>query len=410
VLCWEQPATPYVRAIITAAADAHRLGVQAPLSEELLSAAMFGYLRPRDRVTPAADWLKEALPHVRRPRHGDVSVLSPVDDGRAGTFAGYAIADYLAQHLRRERRSAPIPHEAWESLVTRLSRPSDLRRVADGATARLRYRYAEKALGRLVREFGDGPAAMELAELCARQDRFAAASETLLHRLSVAPRDERAGRQHSRIQEVWQWAEEIRPRARAGDPEAGERLREIFADGGRTYGLRRRAERGEVAAEERLVECLVDRGCLREIRDRADRGEQFAAEALADLYAAWGDVEQLQARAEAGDRAAELRLSKVIAAAADGRGPETELAELRAALDAGAPEAAGQLCALLFELRDRDELWREMEAGTSGAADRLIALYTATDFMTPEQLTRFRAFGLEADGQLAGPDDFMTLR
>jgi hypothetical protein len=410
VLCWEQPATPYVRAIITAAADAHRLGVQSPLSKELLGAAMFGYLRPRDRVTTEDIWLAEALPHVTRPRHGDVSVLSPVDNGRAGTFAGYTIADYLAQHLRRERRADQIPHEAWEALVTRLSRPSDLRRVADGATARMRYRYAEMALDRLVREFGDGLAASELADLLARQDRFEDALDALRHRLSVAPRDDRAGKQHSRIQEVWQWAEQIRPRAGAGDPEARDLLREIFADGGLSYGLRLRAERGDVSAEERLVERLADQGCLREIRERADRGEQFAAEALADLYVAWGDVELLAARAEAGDRAAELRLSKVNAAAADGRGPDAQLAELRTALDAGAPEAAGQLCALLFELRDRDELWHEMQAGTSGAADRLLALYTATDFMTPEQLTRIRAFGLEADGQLAGPDDFMTLR
>jgi hypothetical protein len=50
-----------------------------------------------------------------------------------------------------------------------------------------------------------------------------------------------------------------------------------------------------------------------------------------------------------------------------------EITELRAAVDEGQAEAALQLCTLLFELRDEKRLRAELEAGTAGAADRLIA-------------------------------------
>ncbi|GIE07043.1 hypothetical protein Adu01nite_83930 [Paractinoplanes durhamensis] len=395
VMCWEQPANPYVKAIIAAAADAHRLGVQSPLSEELLADAMFGYLKPRDRVRPAAQWLAAALPHATRPTHGDVSPLYPVDDGRAGTLAGYTIADYLAQHVRRRRRSEPLPHKAWLALVTHLQRPEDLRRVANGAIARLRYCYAEPALTRLAAEFGDGRAAAELADLLVRQDRLKQAVEVLRHQVAADPQDTLAGQKLSDIQRLWQRVEQMRLPARRRARGLPDEVAEILADGGVGDELRRQAAAGNAMAAERLVELLADRGCLRELRERADHGERRAAEALADLYAAWGDVHQLQARADAGDRDAELRLSKTHLAQARHEGAKYQIGELRAAADEGRAEAALQLCTLLFELRDADSLRAELDAGTTGAADRLIALYTAQDHRS---LIQVRAFGLDADG------------
>ena len=410
VLCWEQAPNPYAKAMITAAADAHRLGVQSPLSEDLLVGAMFGYLRTAQRVKPKEDWLAAALPHATRPLHGDVSALSPVDDGRDGTLAGYTVADYLAQYLSRRRRTECVPHEAWQALVTRIGRPAELRRLADSALARLRYRYAELALERLVGEFGDGGAATELAQLLIRQDRFERAVEVLRRQLAVDRRDRTVGRHLSRTQELWQRVEEIRPAAEAGDPAAGERLIEILADGGVCDGLRIRADDGDALAADQLVDRLVERGCLRELRERADRGNRYAAEALADLYVARGEVDLLQARAIEGDRAAELRWTKVYAAGIRSAGTGSEVAELRATAG-GDPEAARQLCTLLFELRDENGLRTELEAGTYGAADRLIALYTAEESMPPQQLAHLRAFGLSADGKAITPDsEPMTLR
>lgn len=410
VLSWEQAPNPYAKAMITAAADAHRLGVQSPLSEDLLAGAMFGYLRTAQRVRPKEAWLAAALPYATRPLHGDVSALSPVDDGRAGTLAGYTVADYLAQHLRRHRRTEGVPHEAWQALVTRIDRSADLRRLADSATTRLRYCYAELALGRLVDEFGDGAAAIELAQLLIRQDRFERAVDVLRGQLAVDPRDRVVGGHLFRSQDLWQRVEEIRPVAAAGNPAVRERLADILADGGVCDDLRVRADRGDTLAAEELVDQLTERGCLRELRERADRGHVYAAEALADLYVAWGEVDLLQARALGGDQAAELRLSKVHAAGIRSAGAESEVAELRATAG-GNPEAARQLCTLLFELRDENGLRTELEAGTYGAADRLIALYTAQESMPPEQLAHLRAFGLSADGKPITPySDTTTFR
>ncbi|AQZ63733.1 unnamed protein product [[Actinomadura] parvosata subsp. kistnae] len=405
VMCWEQPATPYAKAIITVAADGHRLGVHAPLSTELLTDAMFGYLKPAQRVRPAEMWLAEALPHATGPLPGAVAALSPVDGGVAGTLGGYTIADYLAQHLRRVRRTACVPHEAWRAFIRHLHRPADLRRLADAATARLRYRYAEPALERLAGEFGDGGAAMELAELLIRQDRFDRAMDVLRRRLAADPRDWEVGRMWSRTQELWQRAEAIRPAADAGDPVARERLAEILVDCGISDDLRMREGQGDLTAGERLVERLADRGCVPELRRRADQGQEFAAAALADLYLAWGEMDLLRIRAEAGDEPARLRLSKRRAADADGGDAAAELAELRAAVDDGKPEAAQQLCALLFALRDEKGLTDELNAGTQGAADRLLALYTATERHPPEEMARLRSFGLNADGSaMTGPE------
>jgi hypothetical protein len=396
VMCWEQPANPYAKAMLTAAADAHRLGVQAPLSTALLADAMFGYLKPHQRVRSAHHWLSEALPQTTRAVHGDVSPLYPVDDGRAGTLAGYTIADYLAQHVRRERRSAPVPHECWAALVTHLRRPEDLRRLAGSAVARLRYRYAEAALTRLADEFGDGRAAAELADLLVRQDRLGHAVEVLRRQLDARPKDRLIGQKLPHVQRLWERVDEIR---RNGTPAE---VAEILSDGGVCDELRQEADAGQAIAAERLVDLLADRGCLREVEQRADRGERRAAEALADMYAAWGEADLLRARAEAGDTAAELRLSKVHRVFARHEGARYQIGELRAAVDEGRAEAAMELCTLLFELRDEASLRAELDAGTLGARERLIALYTAVEHRS---LIQLRAFGLDADG-----NPFTTVR
>jgi hypothetical protein len=402
VMSWEQPVNAYAKAMITAAADAHRLGVQSPLSGELLAEAMFGYLRPHERVQSADHWLASAVPNVADPKQDGVSPLYPVDAGRAGTLAGYTIADYLAQHVRRERRSEPVPKAAWEALVTRLRRPDDLRRVAASAIARLRLRYAESALTRLAEEFEDDKAAIELADLLVRQDRFDRATEILRARIETDSPDLVVTRRHLDLQQLRRRVQEIRPPAGARARGMPRELAEILFDGGLSDGLRREAAGGSAIAAERLVEVLADRGCVRELRERADDGDPRAAEALADLYSAWGEVRALRERADAGDAAARLRLSKLQRARSRRPDARYQIEQLRAEVDEGRGEAAIQLCGLLFELRDEAALREELDAGTAGAAERLIALYTAQEHRS---LISLRAFGLEADGQFVTPEN-----
>lgn len=410
VMRWEQPPDPYTGAMITAAADAHRLGVQSPLTQRTLGEAMLGYLSPADRVEPQETWLPTALRHARQRLYGDVSALVPVDDGRTGKLVGYTVADYLAQHLRRHRRHAPVPDSAWRALITRAENPADLRRIANAATARLRHRYAEPALERLAREFGNGAAATELADLLCGQGRFERAIGILSGHLAANPRDRFTEDHLVRTHGLRRRVEAIQPAADAGDPAARERIADILADGGVCDDLRTRAATGDVLAAERLVERLVERGCRRELAERADRGDEFAAEALADLYAAWGEVGLLEERAAAGDRAAELRLSKI--EITDPESAAAEVAALRAGADAGRSDDARQLCTRLFELRDEHELWQETQAGTLGAASRLIALYTAEESVPPERVARLRTFGLDADGHdhVPTPPDLIPRR
>lgn len=401
VMSWEQPVNPYAKAMISAVADAHRLGVQSPLSKELLADAMFGYLRPWERVSTAEHWLAEALPHVAAPRSDGVSPLYASDDGRPGTLAGYTIADYLAQHVRRVWRSRPVPKESWRALVTHLRTPDDLRRVAASAMVRLRYRYAETALARLAEEFGDDRAALELADLLVRQDRFDRATRILLGRMEPATPDLMISRKHHSVQELRHRVEEVRPPAGTSSRGVPAEVAEILADGGVTDQLREVARGGSAIAAERLVELLAERGCVRELRDRADNGDRRAGEALADLYAAWEDVEPLRERADAGDEAARRRLKKLRREQGRRTDARFQIEQLRAQVDEGQSGSAIQLCGLLFELRDERALREELDAGTTGAAERLIALYTAQEHRS---LSTLRAFGLEADGQFTTPE------
>ena len=400
VMCWEQSANVYAHAIITAAADAHRLGVLSPLKEELLADAMFGYLPRHLRHRSVEYQLTQALPVVTEPLHGDVSALLRLDDGRAGTVAGYTIADYLAQHVRRRRRTEPIPHEAWYALVTRLRRPEDLRRLAAAATARLRYHYAEGALTRLVAEFADGRAAVELADLLVRQDRLGDARQVLGDRVAAFPEDELAVTKLAQVHKLRRRVDEVRPPGRGRAREIPGVVAEILADGGVSDLLHQEAAAGDAIAGDRLVEVLMERGCLREIRRRAEQGESRAAEALADLYAGWGEVDLLRERAAAGDRAAGLRLTKLDRDDVRRDGADYQIDVLRKAVEEGDLEAPGKLCSRLFDRRDEAGLRAELDAGTDGAAERLLALFTAREHPT---LIRLRAFGLAADGELFTP-------
>jgi len=285
--------------------------------------------------------------------------------------------------------------------VTHLRQPQDLRRLATSALARLRYCYAEPALTRLVEKFDDGRAAAELVDLLVRQDRLEEAVDILHRQVRADPHDRTAVRKLSHVQALWQRVDEVRSPSGRRPRELPAAVAEILADGGVCDELRREAEAGGAIAAERLIERLAERGCLREIRDRAERGEVRAAEALADLYLAWGEVDLLRERADAGDRAAGLRLAKIHRLPARRADAAYEIAELRAAVDEGRPEAPLQLCTLLFELRDEKNLKAELNAGTSGAAERLIALYTAQEHRS---LIRLRAYGLDADGQLVTPE------
>jgi nucleoside phosphorylase len=412
ILRWKQ-APEQARAVITAAADAHRLGVRGPLSRDLLEDAVYGYLPAAQRVVPAASWLDSALEYATSKVNGAIAALSEVDGGRPGTLGGYAVADYLAQYTRGVRRTERPPDTIWHALVKHLDTDStldELRRIAASAKARLRYCYAEQALTRLAGR-GDTAATIELADTLIRQGRIEEAIQRIERCLGEQPRDAKLTAKLEKAVRIRDRADELRHAAAGGDLRATERLGEMLADLGRADELRARAGRDSVAADD-LAELLADRGCLHELAERADAGHRFAADLLADLLAAQGRVELLRQRAEAGDKAANRRLAKFLAAGERDACPATahpdavraQVAALRTAADAGDEPAADQLTALLFELRDEAELRAEVDAGTHLASDRLLALLTSERPAGDRDVYRLRAFGLSPDGSLFDPD------
>ena len=178
---WEQ-ASPYARAVITAAVDARRLGITTPLPDDLLADAVPGYLTPAQRATAPDDWLRGALADAATPLHGAASALTPVAGEKLmGRTVGYIAADYLLQHGRRVRRTACPPLTLWESCLTHLVDAGDLLSVGEAACDRCLLDLAE----RFYRAANSAPEAVEmLSELLSEQGRYPEAEQILRAALS----------------------------------------------------------------------------------------------------------------------------------------------------------------------------------------------------------------------------------
>ncbi|WP_092545423.1 hypothetical protein [Actinoplanes derwentensis] len=389
-----QLAPAYARSVINFAADARRLGIRTPIPRDCFVEAVGGYLTPTQRVNRPSWWLDEALAFGEEEVRGGVSTLAPADEGGAGHRTGHVVADYVAQHIRRDK--CP-PQSAWNALIATAGNPDDLRRLALAANTRMRYCHEEHALRRLYDRHGEGVA--ELADLLFRSGRDQEAIMLLSQHVLDDPED---GSATALLEDITALAPRIgalRAASAVGDRRAARHLAELFADNGEADWLRTRANGGNKQSEKYLAELLADRGAVAELRERADLGKKPAACALAELLAAHAQEAQLRKRANAGDRAAHRQLKKLLAsgAATDGTAIQAQVSDLRRRIADGDEDAGRQLTTLLFELRNEDELRREVDAGTFQAAERLVALLNARE-NDPVGVDRLRAHGLTADG------------
>jgi hypothetical protein len=353
-------ANPYAWAVLTAALDVARLGARAPLSADLLRAAAPGYCTSGQQAGAPENWFEQALAYATGKLHGAAAALSPAGVGMA-QIAGYSAADYLIQHVGRERRDERVPASTWDAILSYIRDPADAARLADSARIWLLYRYAI-SLYRHAADAGDEYAAYRLADLLAargdldglraRADAGHGASALLLADL-LAERGDVDG---------------LRARADAGDKASALVLVTRLAERGDVDGLRARAEAGDGSAASHLAGLLAARGDLAGLRARADAGDEHAASLLpAAKLAERGDLDGLRARAEAGDKASALVLVTRLAERGDVDG-------LRARADAGDGNAAWRLAGLLAERGDVDGLRARAEAGDGGAASRLARL------------------------------------
>ena len=250
-------ADPYAHAVITAAIDATRSGIRAPLTISLLEEAATGYLTDRQRAEASTGWFHAALDYSTKHGKGTTAPLLPHPGATLGEINGYTVSDYLNQYASRERRSARVPASTWDAAIGNISDPADAARLAASANNRLLYRYATP-LYRLAADVGDQHAALGLADLLARRGDL----------------------------------DELRTRADAGDDYAAMLLVRL---------LRTRADNGDGHAAGQLADLLAEHGDLDELRARAaplaEHGDLDELRARAAPLAEHGDLDELRARA-----------------------------------------------------------------------------------------------------------------
>ncbi|WP_147252464.1 hypothetical protein [Micromonospora endolithica] len=426
---WEQAANPYGQAVISAAVDARRLGVGAPLTRELLADAVPGYLTSAQRATAANDWLDHALDYATTVLRGAASALRPVDDGTMGGISGYIAADYLLHRGRRTRRTLCPPASAWQALVDHIDDHDVLAQLEANADGRMLYRYTRPILQRLADAGNRG------AEIQIRIDRG-----DLEGAIAEAREWDLEGEPDASDFLIWALknrgyidaaASELRTRNHWG---SRFEIVALLSNNDRLDELKELAEAGDEYAARRLAFQLARRGrpeeALALVRPQADATppNAWAAAWVVECLALLDRLDELQRRADAGDEYAELRLLArrghldelrvrvaageayegiILTALLDLGHVDDALAELQRHIEenydnGGDIDPAEQLAELLATHGLLDELKDELCAGNRCAGKWLANLLT--DHGQVEQANQLRRFGLNPDRTIAGPD------
>ena len=403
---WEQSPDPYANAVITAAADARRLGVRHPLPRAFFTDAVPGYLTPARRATAARDWLDTALAYALTPLHGATATLLPAPAG-LGAVAGYQVADYLLQHARRSRRAAVPPTTWWRALGEHCDDKGDLSRLAQAAMARARFECVE-LLYRRRGDDGDAEAASAVAEVLARKGWIDEAiqvlgnpavvrvpfvsrrlTELLLEQDRVAeavsllwPHDDgqdgRPWHDADKLSELLIKLDRaddavalLRSRADAGDRDCAERLATLLGRLGRTDEaiavLREHTDRPYLKL--RLARALEKSGNVDEaveVLQTCAAVWEGCAEVLVNMLAEHGRVDELRSLSVRGNDLATWKLADLFA-------EQGRAQELAALVDAHGHDAMfsfavrGWLADVLTDQDDVDELRRRADAGDERA-------------------------------------------
>ncbi|MBF9129159.1 hypothetical protein I0C86_09240 [Plantactinospora sp. S1510] len=166
---WENAPTSEAAAVITAAADARRMGIHRAVPAPLLRDATSGYLSAAERATLAPDWFDTALRYATQRLHGATSALSALADP-SGRVVGYGVADYLVQRGAHTRRAAVPPDSFWRACAAHVDDPSELFRLGMAAEQRGLVQTAEELWRRACRA-GDANARDQLVRLLCDEGR-----------------------------------------------------------------------------------------------------------------------------------------------------------------------------------------------------------------------------------------------
>jgi pentatricopeptide repeat protein len=129
-------ASPFAKAVLTAAMDARRLGYTGLLPDDFLHAAAAGYLDEERRAEAADDWFRRALHDCTKKVKGVVAPLTPVRISPGiGEADGYRFADFLDQRGREILRERAVPALVWDALDL-VAAPADRAALAREAARR----------------------------------------------------------------------------------------------------------------------------------------------------------------------------------------------------------------------------------------------------------------------------------
>ncbi len=140
---------PAGAALLTAAIDIRRLGIRQPLTSKMLQTIIPFYLNSAHHDGSARQSFRDALRYARRPLVGGVRALTRLPGPRSGKSTAYEVHDYLLQTGVTDRRSAPVPSEALDILVSRITDLDELARFVLAADSAGLVRHAEALIPRL---------------------------------------------------------------------------------------------------------------------------------------------------------------------------------------------------------------------------------------------------------------------
>ncbi|WP_405681194.1 helix-turn-helix domain-containing protein [Streptomyces sp. NBC_00048] len=413
--------TPAAQALLEAAMDARRLGVNLFLPQAFLTDAAIDYVSDQDFDQLTEDWAEAAFADLARPVHGKQALVrrtaprpqrrppgspAPADAPAPGAGPVFRLADYLEEHGRNIRRHLCPPASFWHAAHTHLTHPDDLDNLTRAAEARHRLQWAHHLRHRAA-DAGSSHALVRVARMReVAGDREGAEG---LYRAASDAGDPTAMVQLARMREeagdlegaegLYRAASDVgdpnafaldalaRIRERAGDLEGAERLA-TQADDTRELGslAPMRGTAGEREDAERFAQQAADTGDIQALAGiawiRWKAGDWDGAERFARRAAQAGDPRVLEGlaglREKAGDQEGAERLAWQ---AADTHGPDALDHVVYVRGEAGDWEGAERLARqaadaghtsgldFLARRRGEAELWEEAERLAHVAAD-----------------------------------------
>ncbi|WSQ15198.1 hypothetical protein OG604_50095 [Streptomyces sp. NBC_01231] len=387
-------------AVLTAAAEARRLGHASAVPKRLLRETAAGFMDSTARATAGEEWFPAAIGALTATEGGPTPLIAERYELGVGEPDSYRPDDYLEQHIRRVRAHRAPPAEFWSGALWART-ADDVYALGRAAEQRRRYASAAPLYERSI-ELGHIRARAALAVLRATTDGREAAEETAATdpvawaALAVSREAEGDGpgsydayRRAAETGDAWAWAALARISEAEGDPAAADAVAVQAAAAGeplawRTLG-RMRTVQGAPAAEafEKAAEAGDGWGHmgLAQVAERsgdlatavihatraADTGVSAAWAALVRLHWALGDHASALVAAASGADAGHPEGWSLLARLRDAAGDRSGAAAAHREAAALGVGAAWRELALLAESESEGDSTAAEEAATQAA-------------------------------------------